>query len=88
MTHCNEHLLGQMIGQKAMLYSTLLPVLTEQMTKYWRGRNDGEVKRTLLLRLSLFVYFVLFCFEILFWKGAAEVGENMGELGGVWNWGA
>lgn len=70
-----EPLLVQLIGQKTILYSTLLPVLSGQIEKYWRGRKDGEVKRILLfcfvlVFICLLDCLILFCvdfFKIFFW---------------------
>lgn len=58
MTHCNEHLLIKLFGQKGSLWDTTqLPIPLKRLRSCRESGKDGETKRD---------FFFLFCFVLGF----------------------
>lgn len=85
MTHCNEHLLVKLIGQKGVLCDTPHSMPPGGLKRCWRGRKDGEGKRLFGgFDLFLFLFSCLLSFdffEFSFWRVLQRVWRDW-EVGG------
>ena len=81
MTHCIDHSLVKPTGQNGTLCDTLRPQCHQTDEEVWRGRKEGEAKRS--LAVVVFVFGLIFvCLLALFCsllRDASGVRERYGE---------
>lgn len=68
MTHCGEHVLGKLIGQKGVLCDTLRPHAARRNEEVL---EKGERKRSEDILSVLFVCFLFLFAYFVFWVGGA-----------------
>lgn len=88
MTHCNVHLQVKLSGQMGILHGilhgTLQPApkaieMNEEMPERWERRSE----LFFCVIVCLFLFFVLFCFQLVVFKFSFS-GEYYGGKGWIW----